>query len=113
MVLSTSSNPAAADMSASATENAVLSYSRVYPNPFKEISSAADNVTATCSPCLTAESVGAFPSIVAAKAAVPELNMANTIISGERIATRMSIIKANCTFVMSVVRRVTSEGVEN
>ena len=33
--------------------------------------------------------------------------------SGERTAMRMSIIKACCTLLMSVVRRVTSEEVEN
>ena len=36
---------------------------------------------------------------------------AKTSISGERIAVRMTIMKANCTFVTSVVIRVTREEV--
>ena len=38
---------------------------------------------------------------------------AKTSTSGERTAMRMSIIKACCTLLMSVVRRVTSEELEN
>ena len=49
-------------------------------------------------------------------ASVPPMRQAmmtaKTNISGARTAMRMAIMKAICTFVMSVVRRVTSEAVE-
>ena len=39
--------------------------------------------------------------------------MEKTNISGARTAMRMDIMKAICTLLMSVVRRVTREAVEN
>ncbi len=42
-----------------------------------------------------------------------DIVMAKTSIRGERTAVRMIIIKAICTLVTSVVRRVTREEVEN
>ena len=40
------------------------------------------------------------------------MTIAKTNISGARTARRMDIMKAICTLLMSVVRRVTSEAVE-